>query len=188
MPSLKDTTWLPGLARSSAARLDATRLRPPAPVAPSAIARPTRASRLPGSRASRTSAWSWGRRRRSPGHGDVRAPVSQTPSGAAARISVKSSCPGHPLPIQTRTRLFHIARVSHMIDLGRVLRYAVERGASDVHLKVPSPPAVRIHGLLQRIPKAPPLKPADTERFIQEMLGPYPDKLREFTEPGGVDF
>ena len=72
-----------------------------------------------------------------------------------------------------------------MIDLGRVLRYAVERGASDVHLKVPSPPAVRIHGLLQRIPKAPPLKPPDTERFLQEMLGPYPDKLQEFAETGG---
>ncbi|HJZ62449.1 MAG TPA: PilT/PilU family type 4a pilus ATPase [Miltoncostaeaceae bacterium] len=75
-----------------------------------------------------------------------------------------------------------------MIDLGRVLRYAVERGASDVHLKVPSPPAVRVHGLLQRIPKAPPLKPADTERFLQEMLGPFPDKLEEFRETGGADF
>ncbi len=75
-----------------------------------------------------------------------------------------------------------------MIDLGRILRYAMDMEASDIHLKVPAPPALRIHGRLERIPKAPPLRPDDTERFLKEMLGHYPDKLREFEETGGADF
>jgi twitching motility protein PilT len=75
-----------------------------------------------------------------------------------------------------------------MIDLGRILRYAMDMEASDIHMKVPAQPALRIHGNLERIPKAPPLRPADTERFLKEMLEHYPDKLREFEETGGADF
>jgi twitching motility protein PilT len=75
-----------------------------------------------------------------------------------------------------------------VIDLGRILRYAVDIGASDIHLKVPAPPALRVHGSLQRIPKAPPLTPANTEGFLKEMLSNYPDKLVEYEETGGVDF
>ena len=37
-----------------------------------------------------------------------------------------------------------------MLDLDQLLRYAVERGASDVHIKVGSPPFVRIDGRLER--------------------------------------
>ncbi len=75
-----------------------------------------------------------------------------------------------------------------MIDLGRILRYAIDMGASDIHLKVPAPPALRVHGALQRIPKAPALMPNDTKGFLNEMLGQYPEKLREYEETGGVDF
>ncbi len=75
-----------------------------------------------------------------------------------------------------------------MIDLGRILRFAIDQGASDIHLKVPAPPALRLHGSLERIPKAPPLKSEDTERFLKEMLDKYPDKLQEFEETGGADF
>ncbi len=74
------------------------------------------------------------------------------------------------------------------IDLGRILRFAIDNGASDIHLKVPAPPALRLHGSLERIPKAPPLTGADTERFLKEMLANYPDKLQEFEETGGADF
>ena len=75
-----------------------------------------------------------------------------------------------------------------MIDLGRILRYAIDQGASDIHLKVPAPPALRLHGSLERIPKAPPLRSEDTERFLKEMLAKYPEKLEEFDETGGADF
>jgi twitching motility protein PilT len=75
-----------------------------------------------------------------------------------------------------------------MIDLGRILRYAMDMTASDIHLKVPAPPAIRVHGSLERIPKAPQLTPADTERFLREMLAGHPEKLKEFEETGGADF
>jgi twitching motility protein PilT len=75
-----------------------------------------------------------------------------------------------------------------MIDLGRILSFAMDMEASDIHLKVPAPPALRIHGRLEQIPKAPPLRPEDTERFFKEMLGAHVEKLREFDETGGVDF
>ncbi len=75
-----------------------------------------------------------------------------------------------------------------MIDLGMILRYAIDMGASDIHLKVPATPALRVHGKLERIPKAPALKPEDTERFLKEMLGSHKEKLQEFDETGGVDF
>ena len=75
-----------------------------------------------------------------------------------------------------------------MIDLGRILRYAIDMGASDIQLKVPATPALRVHGKLERIPKAPPLRPEDTERFLKEMLGTHKEKLQEFDETGGVDF
>ena len=41
-----------------------------------------------------------------------------------------------------------------MLDLDQLLAYAVERGASDVHLKVGSPPFIRIDGRLERIEHA----------------------------------
>ena len=75
-----------------------------------------------------------------------------------------------------------------MTDLGRILRYAIDMGASDIHLKVPATPALRVHGKLERIPKAPPLRPEDTEGFLKEMLGTHKEKLQEFDETGGVDF
>ena len=37
-----------------------------------------------------------------------------------------------------------------MLDLDQLLKFAVERGASDVHIKVGSPPFIRIDGRLER--------------------------------------
>ncbi len=88
----------------------------------------------------------------------------------------------------SENRSLHTTQGIPMIDLGRILRYAIDMGASDIHLKVPASPAVRVHGKLERIPKAPPLRPEDTERFLKEMLGAHKEKLLEFDETGGVDF
>ncbi len=88
----------------------------------------------------------------------------------------------------SENRSLHTTQGIPMIDLGRILRYAIDMGASDIHLKVPASPAVRIHGKLERIPKAPPLRPEDTESFLKEMLGAHKEKLLEFDETGGVDF
>jgi twitching motility protein PilT len=74
-----------------------------------------------------------------------------------------------------------------VIDLGRLLDYTVKSGASDLHLKVPSPPMVRKHGALEPVPKCPPLTQADTERFLAEMVDGAPTKRQEFDERGEVD-
>lgn len=51
-----------------------------------------------------------------------------------------------------------------MLDLDEVLRFAVARGASDVHVKVGSSPFVRVDGRLERT-GFPVVSPAETERI-----------------------
>ena len=51
-----------------------------------------------------------------------------------------------------------------MFDLDAALLTVVEMGGSDLHLKVPSPPLVRLHGGLLPIPDTDRLRPEDTER------------------------
>jgi twitching motility protein PilT len=72
-------------------------------------------------------------------------------------------------------------------DLEALLAFAVERGASDLHLKVPSRPIVRVHGALERVPGFEPLRPADTERFANEVLAGQEAKRAEFETLGETD-
>jgi twitching motility protein PilT len=72
-------------------------------------------------------------------------------------------------------------------DLHFCLHYLIEHGGSDLHLKVPSPPVVRVDGSMHPVDGLAPLTPEDTERAVHEMLGD-PDKLQEFNEEGEVDF
>jgi twitching motility protein PilT len=71
-------------------------------------------------------------------------------------------------------------------DLEKALRTVVERDGSDLHLKVPSPPLMRVQGDLVRIGTEP-LAPADTERVLREMLSAN-DRLSEFAKEGEIDF
>lgn len=72
-------------------------------------------------------------------------------------------------------------------DLGALLAQAVERGASDLHLKVPARPIVRVHGSLLQIPGFGPLAGSDTERFADELLVGHDAKRAEFEESGETD-
>jgi twitching motility protein PilT len=72
-------------------------------------------------------------------------------------------------------------------DLGALLAHAVERGASDLHLKVPARPIIRIHGTLLQIPGYGPLAGADTERFAAELLDGHDAKRTEFEATGETD-
>jgi twitching motility protein PilT len=74
-----------------------------------------------------------------------------------------------------------------MFDLHEALRYVVANDGSDLHLKVPSPPLVRIHGELQAIEGSEPLTPEDTHRVVRQMLND-PEKLEEFDTEREVDF
>ena len=44
-------------------------------------------------------------------------------------------------------------------DLDHALRYLIASEGSDLHLKIPSPPLVRLHGKLEPIPGLEPLSP-----------------------------
>jgi twitching motility protein PilT len=72
-------------------------------------------------------------------------------------------------------------------DLQLALRSVVEREGSDLHLKVPSPPLMRIQGKLVPIEGEEPLAPGDTERVLREMLTAS-DRLSEFAKEGEIDF
>jgi len=74
-----------------------------------------------------------------------------------------------------------------MFDLQAALRRVIETEGSDLHLKVPSRPLIRTHGILEAIPDSDPLSPDDTEAVFKEMLT-EPLKLEEFSKENEVDF
>src|SRR5919109_796150 len=72
-------------------------------------------------------------------------------------------------------------------DLDHALRYLIAAEGSDLHLKVPAYPLVRLHGKLEPINGSERLTPQDTERVLHEMLND-PNKLAEFEAEHEVDF
>ena len=72
-------------------------------------------------------------------------------------------------------------------DLDAALRHLVGCEGSDLHLKVPSPPLVRVHGTLEPIPGSDRLTPPDTAAALEQMLSD-PAKLDEFATEYEVDF
>ncbi|MDQ1382738.1 MAG: twitching motility protein PilT, partial [Actinomycetota bacterium] len=72
-----------------------------------------------------------------------------------------------------------------MLDLDQLLRTAVERGASDVHIKVGSPPFVRIDGRLERTDLAP-VSPVETERIAFAIMPKQ--RAEEFIGSSEADF
>jgi twitching motility protein PilT len=73
------------------------------------------------------------------------------------------------------------------LDLDFCLRHLIDENGSDLHLKVPSQPVMRIDGEMRPIEGSERLTQEDTERAIREMLSD-PDKLAEFEGEGEVDF
>ncbi|HWH13920.1 MAG TPA: PilT/PilU family type 4a pilus ATPase [Miltoncostaeaceae bacterium] len=71
--------------------------------------------------------------------------------------------------------------------LDALFAYAVRRGASDLHLKVPSRPAVRVHGRLEQVRDHAPLTPAATEAFAAHLFAAFPDRAEEFARCGDTD-
>src|ERR671914_209131 len=72
-------------------------------------------------------------------------------------------------------------------DLDHALRYLIAAEGSDLHLKVPSHPLIRLHGRLEPIKDTERLYPEDTEKALGEMLHD-PEKIAEFDSEGEVDF
>jgi twitching motility protein PilT len=74
-----------------------------------------------------------------------------------------------------------------VFDVDAALRTLVAEGGSDLHLKVPSPPLIRVDGALRPTGGAGPLAEGDTEDAVRHMLSDE-RKLGEFAEEGEVDF
>src|SRR4051794_11652099 len=74
-----------------------------------------------------------------------------------------------------------------MFDIDDALRYLIVNEGSDLHLKVSSPPILRVHGRMTPIEGSEPLAPEDTERVLREILTD-PKKLEEFDEENEADF
>jgi twitching motility protein PilT len=74
-----------------------------------------------------------------------------------------------------------------MFDIDQALRFLVDQEGSDLHVKVPAPPIVRVHGELRPIQGAGALRAEDTEAALRQILTD-PEKLAEFERDGEVDF
>ena len=74
-----------------------------------------------------------------------------------------------------------------MFDVDEALHRVIQAEGSDLHVKVPAPPMMRVHGQLLPIEGAEPLTPEDTEGAMQHMVS-QPRLLEEFKQDGEVDF
>jgi twitching motility protein PilT len=72
------------------------------------------------------------------------------------------------------------------LEIIDILKRMVEQGASDLHLKVPSPPVFRIDGTLIPQQDMPPLEPADIERIFKEITNE--DHRLQFLKRRELDF
>ncbi len=73
------------------------------------------------------------------------------------------------------------------VDLKEILRVAVERGASDIHLKVGHEPVVRFDGELEPLAGFRVLDSLDLERFVKEVGASAPARLELFERTGELD-
>lgn len=71
------------------------------------------------------------------------------------------------------------------MDINELLKTVIEKEASDLHLKVGSPPCLRIHGKLVNL-ELEPLTPEETERFANSIMDER--QQQEFQQANVVDF
>src|SRR4051812_29975613 len=112
--------------------------------------------------------------------------VRRAPRGARRR------CGGTPRPLgnsskEVKGRCAYADLVGMAFDLNFCLRHLIEAGGSDLHLKVPVPPVMRVDGAMRPIEGLPGLTREDTDGAVRTMLDD-PKKLDEFIEDNEVDF
>jgi twitching motility protein PilT len=73
------------------------------------------------------------------------------------------------------------------MELNQVLRAAVDRGASDVHLKVGRPPVVRFDGELEPLPGFSPLGGLELQEVVNHVGASAPSRLEVFERTGELD-
>lgn len=70
-------------------------------------------------------------------------------------------------------------------DLNRLLTILAEENGSDLHLKVGSPPRIRVNGALRKLDE-PPLRPTDTSAIAEAIM--HPDTAIKFHSDHEADF
>ncbi|MGH2933992.1 MAG: type IV pilus twitching motility protein PilT [Gaiellaceae bacterium] len=73
------------------------------------------------------------------------------------------------------------------MDLNGLLSYAVQLGASDIHLKLGRPPVVRHDGQLRALDQVPPLDDAALAGVLEQVGRAAPDRLERFRTHGDLD-
>src|SRR5207247_10323487 len=63
------------------------------------------------------------------------------------------------------------------LSIDALLERMVARNASDLHVTVGTPPAMRVHGVLARDADIPALTPEDTHQFLYRLLSTEPRPL-----------
>jgi twitching motility protein PilT len=63
-----------------------------------------------------------------------------------------------------------------------------EQGGSDLHIKVPAPPMMRLNGTLVEIPDTDKVMPEDAIGVLRHITRDKPEKYAEFEQNGEVDF
>ncbi len=72
------------------------------------------------------------------------------------------------------------------MEIDKLLELMVERGASDLHIGVPSPPVLRIHGRLGILRNFPPVTKEDAEQMLTAIA--TPEQLKSFEKEKELDF
>src|SRR5512134_2294335 len=69
-------------------------------------------------------------------------------------------------------------------QMSDLLQLMVSEGAADLHVRVGTPPVIRLHGVLHRV-EGPPLRPEDTEELMRSITSE--DHIQQVRERGGAD-
>src|SRR3984885_7846149 len=72
-----------------------------------------------------------------------------------------------------------------MYAMSDLLQLTVAEGASDLHIRVNTPPVIRVHGILHRV-EGPALKPEDSEELMRSITSE--EHIQSTRERGGADF
>src|ERR1017187_7592701 len=70
-------------------------------------------------------------------------------------------------------------------SMSDLLQLVVSEGASDLHIRVGTPPVIRVHGILHRV-GGPPLVAEDSEELMRSITSE--DHIQQVRERGGADF
>ena len=108
------------------------------------------------------------------------------PRGPSRVLDTLCATP-HTRPSAVKTQAGAVDSFVMAFDLDFCLRHLVEAGGSDLHLKVPAQPVMRVDGAMRPIEHLARLTREDTDGAVREMLDD-PVKLEEFEQEFEVDF